>query len=284
MKKIKNNIYTESSYPGVTVGAFVFPRGTLLIDAPLRPEDSQHWLSQLNEVGAKAPRIMVNLDSHPDRSLGGQSLHSQLITHENSAEHLEQRAAIFKSLKQETGAEWENMDDISSLRWVMPNLVFSKKTKINLGDGEAKFELHEGPSPGASWLLIEAQKVVFIGDTVVKKEPPFMAYADIDAWVASLDLLLSKEYKGYRIISSRGGEVSVADIRDQRRFLIDVEGRLQRLGKRKAAQSEVIKIAEKLFEKYKYSAKSKKKYLKRLRHGLQTYYARKYFPSSKSLL
>ena len=36
MQSIASNTYYETIYPGVTLGAVIMPRGTLMIDAPLR--------------------------------------------------------------------------------------------------------------------------------------------------------------------------------------------------------------------------------------------------------
>ena len=217
MKKIKANIYIESSYPGVTVGALTLPGGTVLIDAPLRPDDSLAWLSALEKVGAVGPKLLVNLDSHPDRSRGAQGLNSQVLAHEEAAKESHKRAAIFKSLKQESGAEWENLEGLSTLRWVMPNIVYTDQSQLSLNGSNVFVEAHPGPSPGASWLVLPDAKVVFVGDAVAKKEPPFLAHADIPAWLDSLSLLLAKEFKGYRIICGRGGEVKAVDVREMRR-------------------------------------------------------------------
>ncbi len=139
-----------------------------------------------------------------------------------------------------------------------------------------------GPSSGACWVDYPDGEVLFIGDAVTKNEPPFLSDGDIEAWINSLDRLLSKEFKSYRMISGRGGEVSEKDIRVTRRFLVDVEERLARLAKKKAAYAEAGKLAKKLLEKYKYPAKYAKQFGQRLRHGLQSYYLAKYFPSMKS--
>lgn len=282
MKKIKSNVYIESSYPGVTVGAICWPEGTVLVDSPLRPEDSHAWLAALKKVGAKEAMILVNQDSHPDRSLGAQELKKPLMMHSEAARELRQRAAIFKSLKQESGAEWENLDGLRSLRWLQPELQFTEETEIKLGANIILVRAAAGPSPGACWVILPEEKIMFVGDAVTKNEVPFIAEANIAKWLESLDLLLSKDFKDYRMISGRGGEVGVKEIRETRRFLSDMESRLEKLAKRKVAYAEAGKLAEKIFDKYKYPAKYKKIWIQRLRHGLQNYYISKYFPALKT--
>ena len=282
MKKIKSGIFIESGYAGVTVGAMLMKRGTLLVDAPLKAEDGHNWLAALRAEGAGPRRLLVNLDSHPDRTLGAQSLDCEVITHRETARQFRRRAAIFKALKQESGAEWESLSGMSGLRWMTPRLVFSQGSGLHLDDGsELRLEEHPGPTPGASWLVAPEAQVVFVGDLVTPKQPPFLANADIEAWVEGLDLLLSKEYKGYKVVAGRGGEASLENLREMRRFLKDVESRLQRVAKHKQPGKEIEKMAPKLLEKFKVPAKLEKMYTHRLKYGLRNYFARHYQGANK---
>lgn len=282
MKKLKTSIYYENSYTGATIGALLFSKDTVLVDAPLKPEEGRAWLSDLHKAGAKARRLAINLDSHPDRTLGIQTLDAQVMAHRDVVRQIRRRAAIFKALKQESGAEWEETPGLSGLRWILPRLTFSENTTLYFDERELRLEFHPGPSPGACWLRSPADKVIFVGDALVIGEPPFLAQADIRAWLKQLDLLSSKQFKGYTIIAGRGGKATAKDISAMRRLLNEVETRLKGLAKRKSAQSEIDKLAPKLASKFKGTAKRQTLYTQRLRHGMQAYFARRYLPSSKS--
>lgn len=282
MKKLKASIYYENSYTGATIGALLFSKDTVLVDAPLKPEEGRAWLSDLHKAGAKPRRLAINLDSHPDRTLGTQTLDAQVMAHRDVVQQIRRRAAIFKALKQESGAEWEETPGLSGLRWILPRLTFSENMTLFFDKRELRLEYHPGPSPGACWLRSPADKVVFVGDALVIGEPPFLAQADIRAWLKQLDLLSSKEFKGYTIMAGRGGKATAKDIRAMRRLLKDVEARLKSLAKRKSAQSEIDKLAPKLAGKFKASAKRQTLYTQRLRHGMQAYFGRRYLPASKS--
>jgi glyoxylase-like metal-dependent hydrolase (beta-lactamase superfamily II) len=281
MKKIKAGVYIEGRFPGVTVGAICLPEGTILIDSPLRPADSQSWLEDLEKVGATRPSILINLDSHPDRSLGAREMRSPVMQHQQAAQDSRQRAAIFKSLKQESGSEWETLDGLGALRWQHAEILFEGENRLKLGNGDVVVIDAAGPGPGASWIDYREGKVLFVGDCVSKNEAPFLGNADIDAWQESLKRLLSKDFAGYKIIASRGGEIDSGDIQAMQVFLRDVKQRLNRLGARKAPYAEAGKLAEKLFEKYKYAAKNKKKFVLRLRQGLQNNYIAEFLPNQK---
>ncbi len=165
-----------------------------------------------------------------------------------------------------------------------PRLVFEDRLNLHFGERELFLEFRPGPSPGASWLVDAASNVLFVGDAVTRNQPPFLALANIPQWVETLDRLLGAEYKNFRVISGRGGEVKVESLRAQRRFLKDVESRLERLAKRKAALDDVDKLVPKLMHKYKYPSKFRTHYSRRLSFGLKNYYRRLYRPSLKTAL
>jgi glyoxylase-like metal-dependent hydrolase (beta-lactamase superfamily II) len=249
----------------------------LLVDAPLRPDDGRSWLAALRKEGASSRRLLVNLDSHPDRTLGAQSLDAEVIAHRETSRQFRRRAAIFKALKQESGAEWEALTGMSGLRWATPRIVYSQGSNLHLnGDGELRLEMRPGPTPGASWLVAPAAQVVFVGDLVTLKQPPFLALAEIESWVEGLDQLLSKEYKNYRIVAGRGGEATPEDLREMRKFLKEVDMRLEKLANRKSPGKEIDKLVPKLLERFKIAAKMEKMYSHRLKYGLQNYFARRY--------
>jgi glyoxylase-like metal-dependent hydrolase (beta-lactamase superfamily II) len=279
MKKLKNHIYYESSFTGATVGALLLSHDTVLIDAPLRPEEGRAWLSDLNKAGAKSRRLALNLDSHPDRTLGTQTLDAQVVAHRETVRQFRRRAAIFKAIKQESGAEWEETPGLSGLRWVLPRITFADHILLHFDDRELRMESHPGPGPGACWLISPADKLVFVGDTVVIGEPPFLAQADIPAWLKQLDLLGSRAFKGYTVMAGRGGKAAGKDITDMRKLLKTVEEKLRALAKKKSAIAEIDKLAQKLAEKYKASSKRKPLYVQRLKYGLQNYFTRRYHPS-----
>ena len=278
MKKIKSHIYYESGYSGATVGALLFSKDTVLIDAPLKPDECRTWLSDLHKAGAKTRRLAINLDSHPDRTLGTQTLDAQVLAHRETMRQFRRRAAIFKALKQESGAEWEETPGLSGLRWALPQVTFTDHTLLHFDDRDLRLELHPGPGVGACWLVSPADKVAFVGDALVVGEPPFLAQADIPAWLKHLDLLTSRAFKGYTIIAGRGGKATGKDIADLRRFLKTVEEKLRPLAKKKSASAEIDKLAVKLAEKYKAPAKRKALYVQRLKYGLHNYFARRYQP------
>lgn len=282
MKEIENGIYIEDAYPGVTLGALVMKRGTLLIDAPPHPGDCHSWLTFLRSKGSKSDRVLILLDSHTDRSLGAQAMDSAVLAHEKTAAIFKGRSAIFKSQAINSGAEWETCGGLSGIRWAHPNILFSQQTELTWGDFEVIIEHHPGPEPGSSWVILPEQKIVFVGDAVLAKQPPFLEYADIPAWIDTLNVLLSKQYRDFKFISSRGGRVAIQAIRDQRKFLKGIQKRMERLAKRKPSPEAVEKLTPNILNNFSFPSRLKTMYSQRLSYGISQYITRHYFPETSS--
>ena len=74
---------------------------------------------------------------------------------------------------------------------------------IRLIEPEIWIEHHPGPAPGAIWVEIPSKKIVFVGDAVVEHQPPFLADADLPAWIETLSVLRIPKYRDYTIVSGR---------------------------------------------------------------------------------
>ena len=130
-------------------------------------------------------------------------------------------------------------------------------------------------------MIVPSREMLFIGDAVVIDQPPFLEHADIPTWLETLDLLSSGEYKNYTIISGRGGEVLDDHIREQKRFLRDVQKRIERLGRREVDPEETEKMVPRLLSSFDFPEKKEDIFVQRLRYGLYHYYAKHFKPESE---
>jgi glyoxylase-like metal-dependent hydrolase (beta-lactamase superfamily II) len=186
------------------------------------------------------------------------------------------RPTAFKPQSDETGADWETVPSLGNIRWMVPEITFSQQMEIHWGDKPVQLEYHPGPSTGAIWVSIPDEKVVFVGDAVVLNQPPFLAGSDIPAWVESLKLLLSPAYRGYLVVTGRGGETSVDGIRAQLNFLNTVQSKLEKMSSKKSVSDAMDSLLASLLADFKIPHNRTEQYTQRLRHGLLQYYYRHY--------
>lgn len=275
MHQIERGIFYEDSFLGVTLGGLVFSHGTVMIDAPLRSEDARSWRSALLSQRGGSHRLMIALDSHPDRTLGARTLDCTLLTHQKAADLLRNRPAIFKGQSIETGAAWEIYGDAIGMRWANPDITFTDRMFLHWGGPELVLEQHPGPAPGSIWVTLPEERIVFVGDAVTPNQPPFLAHADIPIWIATLDEL-ANTFQDYLIISGRGGPVVPKDIAAAKELLLEIQNQLENMASKGRPPEATQEIARKILSKKAYPSELKEQYLQRLGYGLYQYYLRTY--------
>jgi cyclase len=274
MQEIISNIFIEDQFHGVTLGVIVTPRGLIQIDAPPSPEDARSWRAALMNLGGGMERVLINLDAHPDRTLGARSMDCTVIAHEKTANTFRTRPNTFKAQGEETGADWESIQGLGSVRWSPPEISFLDQMTLHWGDTPVLLEHHAGPSSGSIWVRLPEEKIVFVGDAVLKNQPPFFAGANLTDWLTALNLLLGPDFKGYTIISSRGGIVTTNIIKAQLDFIKHVNDKLDKITAKKVNPAAIEKMVTSLLTSFKAPAARQKQFAQRLRYGLTHYNAR----------
>jgi len=282
MQAIADNVYLEDQYLGVTVGVINLPRGLVLVDAPPSPEDGRAWRAALLNLGSGADRLLVSLDAHPDRTLGARAMDCTVVAQEKAVQIFRNRPTTFKAQGDETGADWENIPGLGNVRWAPPEISFSHEMTIHWGDAPVLIEHHPGPNTGASWVILPEAKVVFVGDTVIRNQPPFLASADLPVWIDAVKLLLSPAYRGWLVVGGRGGLAAGEVIRAQLEFLQHASNKLEKLAAKKASPEAMENLIAPLLARFKIPSHRLRQYTQRLRYGLHHYYLRHYRPLANS--
>jgi len=276
MQSLRENIHIEDNYTGVTLAAINLPQGMIYIDAPPIPEDGRSWRADLLDLESGYERLLINLDSNSDRVIGSRAMDCPIVVQENTAEYYRNHTNVFKSQGDSTGAAWETLPSFGNIRWAQPEITFTDKMSIFWDNPPIELEHHPGSDIGAMWTILPDEKIVFVGDTVLKNQPPFFSRADIPCWIADINLLLSDTYKGYTVVSGRGGVCATSTIEKQRDMLNSVHEGLEHLGKKEAGPESTEKMIPALLDSLRFLASERELYTTRLRFGLATYYTRHY--------
>ncbi len=281
MQPINHNVYIEDHFVGVTLGVINTTRGLIQIDAPPSPEDARSWRAALMNLSGGMDRVLINLDAHPDRTIGARAMDCTVIAQEKTAQTFRSRPNTFKAQGDETGSDWEAIPGLGSVRWAPPELSFADQMTLYWSESPLVLEHHPGPANGAIWVVLPNEQIVFVGDLVLKNQPPFLAGANLPKWMDAINLLLRPEYKGWTVISSRGGAVNANVIQNQLDFLKYTRERLEKMADRKAHPDGTEKLIEPLLKRIKSPAARGKQYAQRLRYGLHYYYARRYHSAGR---
>ncbi len=279
MVQLAKGIFYEDQYLGVTIGGLVFPHGTIYIDAPLRIEDARSWRASLMAQRSGSHRMLICLDSHPDRTLGARSLDCMIVSHQKTTQVFRNRPTIFKGQTIESGAAWEDYNEAIGLRWSVPDITFSQNLSLFWGGPEIIVEHHAGSSIGASWIIVPSEKIIYTGDSITVNQPPFLAGADITDWLDSL-LLLQSEYKGFTIVGGRGGVATGETVRSMITGLKNCLKGMERLSKKHSSPEATETLIEGIMADFAVPSNLRDRYFLRLQYGLFQNYARRYRPTS----
>ena len=269
MQELAPNVYIETGYAGVTLGAINWSHGLVLIDAPFRAEDTRAWRANLLNLGGGVDRLLVNLDAHFDRTLGTRAMDCTVVGQEKMASVFRNRPVTFKAQGNETGAEWESYNGLGSIRWAPPEITFSDQMSIHWEDEPLLLEYHPGPATGAIWAILPASRVVMVGDAVVPDQPPFLSTA--------------AKYRDYLVVSGRGGAAAQQQVRAQLAFLQRAYQQVDTLAQRNGSPEDTAALVPGLLSGLKYPADRAAQYEQRLRHGLKNYFIRHYRPQKEDI-
>ena len=272
MQKLAKDLYVETGFTGVTVGALVTTDGIVCIDTPTHPVDARRWRQKLAQLSNKPILFIINLDHHRDRVLGNQWFEAPVIAHESTYERVRLLPELFKNGQAEVGTDAELATDLAGVRIVAPQLTFAEKLTLCPGGHEFYLTHHPGSAPGAIWAEFPKEEVVFVGDTVTNAVPPLLQDSDIDKWLEALAQLRRSRYPAKVIVSGRGAPTDKEGLKPMEEFLKAVRRKAESLVRAKKARAETAAAAESLLDYFTISSALREHYTRRLRAGMEYLY------------
>jgi glyoxylase-like metal-dependent hydrolase (beta-lactamase superfamily II) len=274
MRKLRKDVFLESKYPGVMVGAINSPEGVLLIDSPFRIEDAKDWQTQVSSLGQA--RYIALLDFHPERVLGARHFDLPILAHDHTLQEVQSWPDAFKGSSRPIGAETDHLKRITGIGRSTPEISFSEEMQFHLGDRVIRCIYRPGPSRGSIWVDVPDARIIFVGDAISISEPPYLGDADIPAWLAALDELRGSSYESYRILSARSGIVGREALNQMARFLRKIPKRLEKLWEDRSPVEDTAKVAKQLLKGYKVATIHQEQVFQRLQLGLAKLYTHRY--------
>lgn len=279
MHEIAPHVYLEDRYPGVVVGLLHLARGSVLIDSPPCPDANRAWRTALRAFNGRGPeRVLVYLDYQADHCLGGRNLSHTVVAHTYVGEMFQPRTNLFRGQTAGQGENWELCSNSQGMRWVPPNMLFDRGLAFYWDDAPVHLTHRPGPTPGSIWVAWAGARVVFVGDAVVHREPPFLAAADLDLWRQSLDHLRT-HFEGWTVVGSRDGVLAWEAIHGFRAWLDTLAQRLQAEAEQYTPPETLAQdlTAEWLPRWPTSDAARATVFRQRLTHGLQQLYSRAFY-------
>lgn len=274
MQKLVKDIYIESKFAGVTVGAIVGPEGIVCIDTPTRPAEARAWRQQLEQATGRPVRFVINLDHHRDRTLNNQWFEAPVVAHDITYERARMLPEMYRNSPAEAGSDSEAVDDLHGLRVILPQITFADRMTVMAGEREIQLVHRPGVTPGALWVELPEEGIVFVGDLVTNKVPLLLHEADLEVWLESLTRLRKMRPAPKWIVPGRGGVLHKDGLKTTEDVLKLIQRKLTALARARKPRADLSALVPGLLSKYPVPADLRDHYTRRLRTGLERVYDR----------
>jgi hypothetical protein len=269
MQELTPIVAIQQNALGLYTGIVQTTEGNILIDSPYRTDDYKAWGNRATKSDAI---FLVLLDTQYDRTLSAKGCDCIILSQSDYLLPAKPRQQAVK-LQEELLATGDGHEQNGSpSRPYTPEISFDQNMNLFFGGAEVLLEHHPGSNVAGIWAILPQEKVIFVGDSVMVNQPPFLANCDPAAWAADMKLLASKAYKGYQIVSSRAGLVTQDQVREMGKLMTFIENSIARLREKDADLDTYLELIPRVLKRVEYSPAEGELFFNRLRWGLTTYY------------
>ncbi len=227
MNELAKNIFVETNYTGVNVGAILTYKGPIAIDVPTFPRDARDWAMRLHRLNQYPLQFVILTDYSGDRTLNTRWLSAPTITHEQTAVRLNSYDKRYPlSFSESLNARYPDRGrEFNNTPVERPAISFEQKLALFKGSREICLIAAPGPTTGNIWVYVPDTAVLFTGDTLVVNAHPLLNDGSCQQWLASLDRLADWPEPLNAIVPGRGPVCSQSAIQPVRDFLRQMQDR-----------------------------------------------------------
>ncbi len=202
-------------------GFVVTGDGVVVFDALGTPDLGKRLADLIAQTTQQPVRRIVVSHYHSDHFYGLQALQRDGVdiwAHEAVRDYLASEAPAARlSERRQSLAPWVN----ARSRIVVPTRYLGEDTSFPLGGLHFRV-MHAGPAhtPEDLMMMVEEDQVLFVGDLVFTGRIPFVADADVSAWISALDRVIA--LKPSVVVGGHGpySTDALADLAQTRDYLV----------------------------------------------------------------
>jgi glyoxylase-like metal-dependent hydrolase (beta-lactamase superfamily II) len=229
MQEIAENVFIETEYEGVNVGAVRTRRGIVAIDVPSYPRQARDWAMRLHTLTPRQVAYTILTDYHGDRIVNSRWLNAPVVAHEATAEKLRSYDKRYPQPLLESLAN-RNPDhgrELSQSPVEHASLSFTGSMQLWKGGLEIQLFAAPGPTLGSIGVYLPETGVLFTGDAVVTNMPPLLGEANTAVWLQTIERLQHWPDPIYHIVPGRGEPCAMADLTAVATYIRTMRQRLQ---------------------------------------------------------
>ncbi len=274
MLEIAPGVYIETGFRRVNVGAVLTEAGFVLIDTPPYPDDALAWRDMLAGLSPRPILAIINTDCHADRILGNGWFDARVIVaHEDTIARLENVPSSFlesavDSLVRSPGER----SHFLGTQVKIPTVGFSHRMQLRYGGLAIPLIAMSGPTAGSLWVHLPEQRIVFVGDSVVVHQHPFISSTTTKNWLESLTILRRSRFAADWIVPGRGPVVDKDATEPISDYLRLARRRVQSLYRAGRPRADTSTLVPELLEQFPYDESDLEQVQRRIKAGLDRIY------------
>ncbi len=204
MQRVASNVYMETVWPGINVGAVITSEGIILVDTPFIPDEARRWQENLSNVSDQPIIYVINTDFNPDRVVGNTWFKAPIIAHEGVWEKARTYGNGFRQQLIDALPNTYSQATREMVTWkvVLPQFTFTGRLTLYKGNQTIEVIHVGGATPASSLVYLPEAQVLFTGDTVVFGMHPLASQANSKEWLETLNAI--RKMRVERIVPGRG--------------------------------------------------------------------------------
>lgn len=274
MLELAPNVFVETGFRLVNVGAILTDQGFVLIDTPPYPQDARYWRERLAEISDKPVLAVVNTDGHRDRIFGNGWFDAPvIIAHDETILQLKTLPPTFIDIAIETFCHnLLGRSSFAGARFRLPTVGFTHRMQIRYGEKIIPLLAMPGPSTGSVWVHLPEQRMLFTGDSVVTDQHPFITSSCTKQWLDSLSFLRRARFPADQIVPGRGPLVDKRATEPLSNYLRLVRRRVQSLYRAGRPRADTSTLVPELMDLFPYAMEDVERVQRRIKTGLDRIY------------
>ncbi len=285
MPRLPAHVIVETNCRGHSVAAITGARGILCVDTPLLPTEAEIWKKKLLEK-IHTISYIIQMDASPDRAFAAAHLASvyegqppTLLAHQQTTDALKILQDSYKNSPLLAALEATSFGlDPLSLRWPRPAMAFNGSMTLHWNPATVVLRHAPSTTPGACWVHLPGEEILFIGDAVSVSLPPLLHEGRFDAWLETLAALRHAPFKDCRLFCSHGGWIDADAVAKFSNFLRAAQRKAAAIREKADPQKDIALAAQSLLEFFTFPADRRDFLLRRLQIGLRALWERERAP------
>ncbi len=257
MEEVAKQVYVETAYDGVNVGALVTPTGVLCVDVPSYARDARDWAARMHRLSPYPVQQIVLTDSHGDRVLNTRWLNAPIAMHTEAAKVLRGYDKRFPQhlLESLSARNPHRGRELSTGPVEHATTSFSGEIVMFRHGQQIIMKAAPGPLKGSAWVLLPDRGFVFVGDTLVVDTHPIIGDRTSQAWLSTLTEL-RKLVKDNTILTGRGpvlfagSEESIQAIDAVENYIRDMRARIETHVEAKRVREAIVTYIPEFFGRF----------------------------------